>query len=190
MDFLTYCTELLRLNQTRLSSFKDNRYFASVVIGMGEEMLELFCKTEASADNATDLILELGDILAYCLLTTAALRRDSVVGHVALAKDINAIWENLKTDHGDYDLSLHTTFVEIPLLAMGRAKRWFRESSLVNILDVYDYYNASHTFLNDFLQSKMQLAPVTLEYVAQQNIQKLLGRTERQSLFVGNGDDR
>lgn len=190
MDLETYCIELLRLNQTRLASFKDPYYFSSIVIGQVEELLELFCKCEASADNAVDLILELGDVLAYTVLTVAALRHGSVLGHVNLAKDVAAILNGILSITPEYDLSQHTTFVEVPLIAASKYKRWYRERQLVEIPSVFAYFQAAHAFLNNFLQSKMKLAPVSLEYVGQQNIQKLLGRVERQTMFVGEGDYR
>jgi NTP pyrophosphatase (non-canonical NTP hydrolase) len=188
MTVYEYCLELLRFNQTRLSSFRDPWHFAAITDGVVEETLELYCKIEASADNASDLILEAGDVLAYVVLTIAALRLDSARGLENLARDVATNIEPYVG--GDYDLTQHTTFVEVPLITISKAKRWFRERSMLQISDLAEVFNATLTLLNTHLNSKMQLPSTNFAYVAQQNIMKLAGRVERQTLFVGTGDYR
>jgi NTP pyrophosphatase (non-canonical NTP hydrolase) len=188
MTVYEYCLELLRLNQGRLNSFRDPWWFASVTAGLVEECLELFLKLESSTDNATDVVLECGDVLAYTVLVLASLRRDSATGLEALARDVANILEPYS--EGRYDLSQHTSFVEIPLQTIGDVKRWFRERSLLQPLEVAQVFNASLTLLNIHLNSKMQLPSVNFAYVSSQNHAKLVGRVERQTLFVGSGDNR
>jgi NTP pyrophosphatase (non-canonical NTP hydrolase) len=196
MDFTSYCEELFRINAAHLSSFKKHNWFANILFGLTEETLELHCKMHSSADNATDLILELGDVLAYAVLIVGSLRKDSHTSLSSLAAEVSIIFSSIREtaqvadDFTTYVANDFTTYVEIPLKLAGDAKRWFRESKQVELTEIVKAFLESHLYLNTFLQSKMQLAPVSIEWVAQQNIQKLLGREQRNTLFVGAGDNR
>jgi NTP pyrophosphatase (non-canonical NTP hydrolase) len=188
MDFTSYCEELFRINAAHLSSFKKHNWFANILLGLTEETLELHCKMHSSADNATDLILELGDVLAYAVIVVGSLRKDSHTSLSSLADEVSSIFSSVKeTAQVANDF---TTYVEIPLQLAGDAKRWFRESKQIETAKIVTAFLESHLYLNTFLQSKMQLAPVSIEWVAQQNIQKLLGREQRNTLFLGAGDNR
>jgi hypothetical protein len=187
MNLQTYTNSLLVLNRSRLSGFTDCAHFAHMLFGLTEEILELQQKTEKLPASDPSILFELGDILAYTTLSVAALRFDFMTPFPELVDEVASIL-GLFLDEG-VSLAQPHSLSELALEVAGKSKRWFRESARIQLSDVVLPFVGAVQHVS-YLRQSAALPPVSVEEIAQQNIEKLQNRAQNNNLFQGQGDNR
>jgi hypothetical protein len=212
MNTQQYVEELLILNAPKLASYRDANWYAHLLLGLIEELLELQVKIN-TADNAESIVLETGDVLAYAALIASAQLYDSTTHVVQLANQVTTVLSPYTEAPSPTPLSAplagsntrktataaataaavaesDATFTELIKEVAGKAKRWFRERQPMELADVGKALNQAIEFTNLNLTKKLKLSPVSFSQVAQANVDKLKQRAANKTLFAGSGDTR
>jgi hypothetical protein len=157
-----------------------------VLFGLVEEILELNQKISSTPLSDPALVLELGDVLAYTTLAVAALRFDFMTPFNELVAEVALILENFSQS---FLIAQEHNLSELALEVAGKSKRWYRESARIQLSDVVlPFVGALQNF--SLLRQNASLPPVSVEEIAQKNIEKLTNRASRNNLFQGQGDNR
>lgn len=195
MKLEEYVEQLLELNYEKLESRSNPRYFAHVLFGLVEEILEL--NEVIWVDNIEVLSkakYELGDIFAYatlCVASTVVEWFDQQIWYDGAPteeclKRLTTLTLNYMKDPGNENN--FNILEELALDLVSKAKRWFREGKEIDVslfpkvaFDSWRCYNTS---------AALQLAPTNLGEVLKLNIEKLKDRHKRGVMFEGEGDFR
>lgn len=181
MTLYEYILQLLNLNRSRLDSFRNHRYYASVLVGIAEEMQEFYNKARSSSP---ELIYEAGDVLAYVVLSTAARLFDSHRSLESLAKATEqALSAKLFVNDPTFPEDVYKFLSAHVETLLGRIKRYFRENEPIDALFLADCFFITHLVL-------LHTSKVSFSEIAQANIEKLTNRANKGTLFVGSGDSR
>jgi hypothetical protein len=187
MNLLSYIKELLLLNRSRLRYFTDCPHFAHMLFGLCEELLELHQKLDRfkKAKNKTPelwhaVVLELGDVLAYTVLASSAIRLDPMMSLDEIVYDLEACLSPLFVLNKKEKANL----IELALSLAGKSKRWYREASPVSVRDF------AEAFVKAFSHVRSVKEELSFEQVAEANITKLQTRSANNTLFQGQGDTR
>lgn len=173
MQLEDYCQQLLQLNDSRLTSHNNARYFSSVSFGLIEEFAEW---AEAKED-----INEVGDILAYVTLCLASIEYSNSlyypshrptlllkIGTNVSQIIINTLAYNYEGDEG-----------QVITKVAGHLKRHYRENQKL------EYVTLVYPLAIALRRSGHFIGDVT-----QANIDKLTDRANRSVLFQGEGGNR
>jgi len=215
MNTQQYVEELLILNAPKLASYRDANWYAHLLLGLIEELLELQVKMNTADNPDPDpIILETGDVLAYSALIASAQLYDSTTHVVQLADKVTAVLAPFteaplptplpaKSSSTSNQRKTATaaaaaaavaeadaTFTELIKEVAGKAKRWFRERQPMELADVGNAFQKAMEFTNLHLTQKQKLSPVSFSQVAQANVNKLKQRSKNNTLFAGSGDTR
>jgi hypothetical protein len=209
MNTQKYVEELLILNAPKLASYRDANWYAHLLLGLIEELLELQVKSH-TADAAEPIVLETGDVLAYSALIVSAHLYDSTTHVVQLAEEV-AFMLSPYTEAppptplpapsaGRKTASAAATaaavaeadasFTELIKEVAGKSKRWFRERQPLELAEVGKAFKQAIEFTNLNLTRKLKLSPVSFSQVARANVNKLKQRAANKTLFAGSGDTR
>jgi hypothetical protein len=208
MNTQEYVEELLILNAPKLASYRDANWYAHLLLGLIEELLELQVKSH-TADNAESIVLETGDVLAYSALIASAQLYDSTTHVVQLANQVTSVLAPFteappptqlpapsagrKTASAAATTAVaeaDASFTELIKEVAGKSKRWFRERQPLELAEVGKAFKQAIEFTNLNLTRKLKLSPVSFSQVAQANVNKLKQRAANKTLFAGSGDTR
>jgi len=213
MNTQQYVEELLILNAPKLASYRDANWYAHLLLGLIEELLELQVKV-GTANEAEPIILETGDVLAYASLIASAQLYDSTTHVIQLADQVSAVLSSYTEAPAPTPLpapsagstrktaaaavaadaaavaDANATFTELIKEMAGKAKRWFRERQPLELAEVGKALKQATEFTNLTLTRKLKLSPVSFSQVAQANVNKLKQRAQNKTLFRGSGDTR
>jgi len=211
MNTQQYVEELLILNAPKLASYRDANWYAHLLLGLIEELLELQVKINTE-NEADPIILETGDVLAYSALIASAQLYDSTTHVVQLADKVTAVLAPFTEAPSPLSLPAPSaspnqrkaaaaadavavaeaaaTFTELIKEVAGKAKRWFRERQPLELAEVGQAFRQAMDFANLNLTKKLKLSPVFFTQIAQANVNKLKQRSKNNTLFAGSGDTR
>jgi hypothetical protein len=218
MNTQQYVEELLILNAPKLASYRDANWYAHLLLGLIEELLELQVKINTE-EEANPIILETGDVLAYSTLIASAQLYDSTTHVVQLAEKVALVLSPYTEAPSPTPLpapssaskqrkaataaaaapaaadaaavaEATSTFTEQIKEVAGKAKRWFRERQPLELAEVGNALKQAIEFANLNLTRKLKLSPVSFSQVAQANVAKLKQRAQNKTLFAGSGDTR
>jgi NTP pyrophosphatase (non-canonical NTP hydrolase) len=194
MNLDDYVSNCLELNSSKLASFRNPEWYAHLLLGLVEELLELYLKATELEDNVKSIVGEAGDVLAYATLITAAHRFDDAPAITSLVADVASVLSpytrltaqpQIQQANGSI-----VWFAEVAMNLAGKSKRWFRERAPLELAEVGNALNKALVFTNTTLTTKLKQGPVDFSQIAAANIQKLQDRAERNVLFSGSGDNR
>ena len=186
MNFKQYVTSLIDLNYDKIQSRHHSEYYASINIGLVEELLEL-----GEAEGVEANVKEAGDVIAY---TTLIIVSNQLSNGLHLYS--HDIMDSLVTEASD---TLSYTFGNTPsaeypshlaLQVASTAKRYFREGEVITDVFVANVAAMAYEHARLTLEHRYLPEMLTVEQVLSTNIEKLRKRRQDGLLFKGRGDNR